>query len=129
MYKRQESAYHIRDIERNCRSLLKLSYNFNAYYTVSDENAIYQTEVDFHEYFTPLMNQAEMILAATGLSFVFDPDYQNGIVKLDKVLFATALLNVVNISYLYAQEEGHFKSRTEFFPDEMHLTMEDNVTD
>ena len=124
-----ESAYHIRDIERNCRSLLKLSYNFNAYYTVSDENAIYQTEVDFHEYFTPLMNQVEMILAATGLSFVFDPDYQNGIVKLDKVLFATALLNVVNISYLYAQEEGHFICRTEFFPDEMLLTMEDNVTD
>lgn len=124
-----ESARHIRDIERNCRALLKLSYNFNAYYTVSDASAIYQTDVDFHEYFTPLMNQVEIILASTDLSFVFDPDYQNGIVKVDKALFATAILNIINISYLYAQQEGHFICRTEFFPDELLLTLEDNVTD
>lgn len=124
-----ESAHHIRDIERNCRSLLKLSYNFNAYYTVSDENAIYLTEVNFHKYFTPLMNQVEMILAATGLSFFYDPDYQNGIVKIDEVLFATAILNIINIAYLHTSDDGHFICRTEFFPDEMLLTMEDNVTD
>ena len=124
-----ESSHHLRDIERNCRLLLKLSSNFNAYYTIAKESEIYKVKTNFHEFLVPIMNQAEAILAPTNLTFVFDPDYQNGVVELDKSLFAVAVLNIINTSYLYTKEQGALVCKTEFSNDEMLFTFEDNVTD
>ncbi len=124
-----ESSHYIKDIERNCRLLLKLSSNFDTYHTISDELSIYKTETDFHMFFIPLMNKVESVLAPTNLTFIFDPDYQNGIIDLDKNLFATAILNIISTSYLFTKESGILLCKTEFFNNHMILTLEDNTTD
>ncbi|MEG2596965.1 MAG: hypothetical protein RR977_00945 [Oscillospiraceae bacterium] len=123
-----ESAHYMRDIERNCRFLLKMSYNFSAYYHTLTKPKIYPTKVNFREYFSALMDQTEAILEGTDLTFTYIPDYQNGIVEVEKELFAISILNMINISYLYGHEKGHLTCKTEFLSGELLLIMQDDVT-
>ena len=124
-----ESSHYMHDIERICRSILKISTNFNAYYSILEEPSVHKKLTDFEEFITPLMNQVEKFLAPSKLAFTFEPDFHNGLVMLDPTLFATSILNIINISYLYAKEEGALICKTQFANDRLFLTIEDNVTD
>lgn len=124
-----ESSHYLHDIEKICKSVLKLSTNFSAYYSILEEPTVHKTLTDFHEFLVPVMEQVDTILATTPLTFIFEPDIRNGLVMLDAPLFTTAILNIINISYLYTKQEGFFKCKTFFKSKELILTLEDNVTD
>ena len=124
-----ESSHYMRDIERIWRSVLKLSSNFSAYHSILEDPSVHKNLTDFGDFMTTLMNQVEKILAPSKLSFTFEPDFHNGLVMLDPNLFATAILNIINISYLYTKEDGLLICKTQFANGELILTLEDNVTD
>ncbi len=124
-----ESSHYMRDIERNCRSVLKVSSCLNAYYSILEEPTIHKEQVNFNDFITPVLERVEDILAPTNLSFSYELDFKNGSVELDSRLFASAILNVINISYLYAENEGALSVKTKFTDQDVILFLEDNVTD
>lgn len=127
--KDHESSHYLNDIERICRNILKISSNFSAYYSILEEPTVHKNLVDFREFITPVTAQVEKILAPSKLTFTFEPDFYNGLVELDATLFATSILNIINISYLYTKETGSLLLKTQFINNKLILTLEDNVTD